>query len=67
MNTENDDFLNRWNSVKEEISKLEKKLENYKKYATKEMDKNGINVLMILKVSSLIATLQRYAKNLQLN
>ena len=39
------EFLQRYNHVKEQINSLEKKLENYKRYATKIMEENNINTI----------------------
>lgn len=46
-NDENDinEFLERYNNVKEQITTLEKKLDNYKKYATKMMEKYNTTTL----------------------
>lgn len=39
------DFLHRWHHVKEQIAVLEKKLDNYKKYATKIMNEQNTEIL----------------------
>jgi hypothetical protein len=43
---DNDDFLNKWSDVKEQINVLEKKLDNYKKYASKRMLEMNTNSLV---------------------